>query len=258
MAERVTLEQLNSLRGEEVQDVNGDKIGKVEEIFVDEDTRQAEWIGIGTGFFGTKRVLVPVEGATIRGNTVQVPYPKDKVKDSPDFDEDNLDQAAEQSFYDYYGIARSYAQSGTGLPGGGQPQVSTGQVGIQQPATTEGQTSVTRSEEELRVGKMETEAGRVRIRKWVETQPVTAQVELQRETAYVQREPINQPASGAQIGEQEVEVSLRAEQPVVQKETVAKEQISVGKQVETEQQTISDEVRKEQIEVEGDARDVSR
>ena len=65
-------------------------------------------------------------------------------------------------------------------------------------------------------------------------------------------EPINQPVSGVEIGEQEIEVPLHAEQPVVQKQAVAKERLSLERDVETERETVTDEVRKERVEVEGD------
>ena len=76
--------RLDQMRGTPVYDTDGDKIGDVEEIFYDLETQTPEWIGVGTGFFGTKRVLVPVEGASIRDDGICVAYDKDHVKDSPD------------------------------------------------------------------------------------------------------------------------------------------------------------------------------
>ena len=112
--------------------------------------------------------------------------------------------------------------------------------------------SVVRHEEELRVGKREAEVGRARLRKWVETEPVSTDVTLERERARVTREPVDERVSGAEIGEEEVEVGLREEQAVVEKETVAKERIGLEKDVETEVETVRDEVRKERVDVEGD------
>ena len=114
---------------------------------------------------------------------------------------------------------------------------------------------MTRSEEELQVGTRQTEAGSVRLRKWVETEPVALDVELQRETARVVREDLDQPVArdDAAFAEEEVEVPLRAEQAVTSKQTVAKERVGVEKDVETTTETVADEVRKERVEVEGDA-----
>src|SRR5215218_10383027 len=82
----IQMDRLETLRGTNVYDVEGDKIGSVEEIFVDEQTQEPEWIGLGTGFFGTKRVLVPATTADHVGDEIHVPYAKDQVKDTPDID----------------------------------------------------------------------------------------------------------------------------------------------------------------------------
>ena len=110
---------------------------------------------------------------------------------------------------------------------------------------------MTRHEEELAVGKQQVETGRARLKKWVETEPVEMDVELRQETARVTREPIDEPVDGAELGEQEVEVPLRGEQPVVGKRTVAKERVGIEKDVATERRTVEDEVRKEHVDVEG-------
>ncbi len=246
MQDAMSLERLDSMRGQPVYDSTGDKIGNVEEIFYDEQTEKPEWIGIGTGFFGTKRVLVPVEGASVQDDGLTVPYAKDQVKDSPDVDSDEISQELEQELYSYYGLGYSESRSDTGLPEGSAGTVDrTADVG-------DADRDIVRSEEELRVGKREVDAGRVRLRKWVETEPVETDVELRRETAHVTRESIDEPVGDRELGDEEIEVPLHAEEAVVQKQTVAKERISVDTDVETERQTVSDEVRKERVEVEGD------
>ena len=231
MQQQMTTDQLSALRGAPVYDSEGEKIGAVEEIFYDEQSGQAEWIGIGTGFLGTKRVLVPTAGASTTEDGMTVRYPKDLVKDAPDIDSDEISAETEQELYAYYGL---------GYEGGGRA------------ATADEDRAVTRHEEELAVGKREAEAGSVRLRKWVETEPVEEDVELRRETAHIERERIDQPVSDAAIGEEQVEVPLRAEEAVVQKRTVAKERVGVEKDVETERKTVGGEVRKERVEVEGD------
>ena len=235
----MTIDQLAGMEGAPVYDVNGDKIGTVEEIFYDEETREPEWIGIGTGLLGTKRVLVPVAGASPTGDGLTVRYSKDQVKDAPDTDSDEISQEAERELYAYYGLEYSERRSDTGLPEGRRDREGE-------------QAAVTRHEEELAVGKRATEAGRVRLRKWVDTEPVAEEVELRRETARVERQPIDEPVSDAAIGEEEVDVPLRAEEAVAEKQTVAKERVGIEKDVETERETVGDEVRKERVEVEGD------
>ena len=240
----MSTDELVAAQGSTGYSSEGDKLGSVEEIFVDQDTGEPEWIGVGTGMLGTKRVLVPVVGAERSDDGFRVPYSKEQVKETPDVDADEISQETEAQLYAHYGLEYSHAPSDTGLPQGA-PDVGSSDAGA-----TEG--DLVRSEEELAVGKQRVQAGRARVRKWVDTEPVQADVELQRETARVTREPIDQPVSDAEIGEQEVEVPLSAEQASVQKQTVAKERIGVDKDVETETQTVSDEVRKERVEVEGD------
>jgi uncharacterized protein (TIGR02271 family) len=231
MPDRMTMERITEARGASVYDADGDEIGVVDEIFYDRDTREPEWIGIGTGFFGTKRVLVPLDRAQLTADGLRVPYSKDYVKDAPDIDSDEVSEQTEQELYSYYGLR---AQTGR----------SRGEAGKHE---------VTRSEEELQVGKRQVEAGGVRLRKWVETEPVDVDLELQRETARVTREQIDQPVADVELADEEIEVPLRGEEPVAQKRTVAKERVGVEKDVRTDRETISDEVRKERVDVEGDA-----
>jgi uncharacterized protein (TIGR02271 family) len=240
----MTLERLEQFRGAPVYDSAGEKIGSVEEIFYDEGTSRPEWIGIGTGFLGTKRVLVPVEGSTLDGDAVSVSHAKERVKDSPDVDSDEISPELEQQLYRYYGIRDSDASAALDQGIAGEPD-SPGDVSTGEPA-------LTRSEEELRVGKVETEAGRVRLHKWVETKPVNVEVELKQEKARVVREPADGTVGEAEIGDEDAEITLREERPVVAKETVAKERVRLEKDVEAERRTVSDELRKERVEVEGD------
>jgi uncharacterized protein (TIGR02271 family) len=252
MQDSLSVERFAELRGAPVYDSSGDKIGTVEELFWDEETRKPEWIGIGTGMFGTKRVLVPVAGANADGDAVTVPYSKDQVKDSPDIDVDEISESTEQELYAHYGLDYSEARSGSGLPAGG---LDTGMEADQVDSLgddAEGPASVTRSEEELAVGKRSVEAGQVRVRKWVETEPVTADVELTRERAHVVREQIDQPIDDAEIGEEEIGVTLREEEAVVGKQVVAKERIGLETDVETRTETATDELRKERVDIEGD------
>ena len=224
------IDQLRELQGVPVYAASGDQIGKVEEVFVDAESRQPEWIGLGTGFFGTKRVLVPVQGVQLQGDDVAVPYEKDHVKGSPDLDDDQISPETERELYAYYGLHNGGASASHG----------------------DADRAVTRHEEELAVGTQEVETGRARLHKWVETEPVAMDVELRQETARVTREPVDEPVGSAEIGDASIDVPLRGERAVVQKQTVAKERVGIEKDVEAEHQTVQDEVRKERVEVEGD------
>lgn len=247
MQQELTMERVADLRGTDVYSSEGDKIGSVDEVFVDQQTEQPEWIGLGTGFFGTKRVLVPVHGANLAEDGITVPYTKDQVKDAPDIDGDEISQDTERQLYSHYGLGYSEQQSDTGLPAGG----SAGDVPER---LNERARQITRSEEELRVGKQEREVGGLRVHKWVETEQVEVPVEVKREKARVTREPVDGAVEG-EIGGDSLEVTLSEERPVVQKQTVAKERIGIEKDVETETQTVREEVRKEQVEIDDQPQD---
>jgi uncharacterized protein (TIGR02271 family) len=216
----VTTQQLEAAQNAPVYAADGEQIGHVGEFWYDESGRP-QWLKIGSGFLGLKNRFVPVQGAELREDGLFVPYTKDQITSSPE-------------------------QQGEDLTGDYEQQLS-GSYGLAESADT-----VTRSEEELHVGKETVEAGRVRLRKYVETEPVELDVDLKRETARVTREPINEPVAEHDFEEGEVEVPLHAEQAVVAKQAVAKERIGVETNVETERQTVRDELKKERVEVEGE------
>ena len=89
-----------------VVDEAGEKIGTVGDLFVDPASGQPNWITVKTGFFGTSKIFVPLDGADAEGETVRVPYAKNFVKDAPRVDSDGpLGHEDERRLYDYYGSA---------------------------------------------------------------------------------------------------------------------------------------------------------
>ena len=118
---------------------------------------------------------------------------------------------------------------------------------------------MTRSEEELRVGTRESESGRVRLRKYVVTEEVQQTVPVRREEVRVEREPItdanvDQAMDGPEISDEEHEVVLHQEEPVVEKRAVPKERVRLDKDTITDEEQISEQVRKEQIDVDDPSR----
>ena len=117
---------------------------------------------------------------------------------------------------------------------------------------------MTRSEERLNVGTQTREAGRARLRKYVVTENVTQTVPVQREEVRVEREPITDAnvgdaTSGPDISEEEHEVVLHEERPVVEKEAVPVERVRLDTETVTDEVTVSEDVRKEQIDTDVDA-----
>ncbi len=256
---RATLEQFE---GKTVVGSDGAKIGTIADVYFDKDTRQPEWALVNTGLFGTKSTFVPLRDATEADGGLRVPFDKATVKDAPKMDPDGqLSQREEAELYRHYGLEYSEAQSGSGLPEGGAGTRTTedrGTVGhdVSGPTTDD---AMTRSEEELAVGKTEREAGRARLRKYVVEDEVTQTVPVRREEVRVEREPItdanaDDAMDGPAISEEEHEVTLHAEEPVVEKRAVPKERVRLDKDVVTDEETVSEEVRQERIDMDADHR----
>jgi uncharacterized protein (TIGR02271 family) len=250
--------------GSTAYDAEGNKIGKVGQLFLDDATGQPEFITINTGLFGTSESFVPVENARLDGERVVVPFTKDKVKDAPsvDLDGDHLDEADERRLYEYYALTYGSADidpSGTNTTGTASALGDTGPVGgdISGPETDD---AMTRSEERLTVGTTSQEAGRVRLRKYVTTEMETRTVPVRKERAVLEREPITdanagKATSGPAISEEEHEVVLHEERPVVETTVEPVERVRLGTETATEEETVSQEVRKEHIEADGDVED---
>jgi uncharacterized protein (TIGR02271 family) len=256
-----TMEQIGHWRGVDVVDLEGSKIGRVTDVYLDEETNQPEWLAVATGMFGTKVSFLPISGTDESGGELRSRWTKEQVKDAPRAEADGrLSQDEEAQLYRHYGMAYSEDRSETGLPAGGIDQ--SGRMAAETRDTgrdTSGPTTdeaMTRSEEELRVGTERREAGTVRLRKWVETERVTETLPVRREEVRVEREPItaaniDAATSGPEISQEEHEMTVYEERAVVAKETVPKERVRLDKEVVTGQERVSDEVLKERIEVEG-------
>ena len=266
-----------------VVDQNGQKIGKIDELYHDQEGGQPEWALVNTGMFGTKKSFVPIAGAQPDGEDLRVAVAKDQVKDAPRVDPDQeLSEDEERALFEHYGVPYTTEGSTTaqGAPTAGNGQTSDraaeGAAGNGRSNVVDGDRVVghdtsgpntddamTRSEEELRVGTTTRESGRVRLRKYVVTEQVTQTVPVQREEVRIEREPItnanrDEALSGMDISEEEHEVVLHEEQPVVEKQTVPKERVRLDTDTVTEEREISEEVRKEQIETDGIDRPASR
>jgi uncharacterized protein (TIGR02271 family) len=267
-----TREDVLNWRGRNMVDANGDKIGTIEEIYLDTETDEPEWAVVTTGLFGTKQSFVPVGDAHSTGDGIQVPFEKATVKDAPKMDPDGrLSQGEERELYTHYG--RDYTElSGPGGSGvldrdgeerdrdagvsrSGQG-LATGERGGPGEDVSGRNTddAMTVSEEELRVGTTEREAGRVRLKKFVVEDEVTEAVPVRREEVRVEREPITganrgDALDGPAISEEEHEVVLHEEEVVAEKRAVPKERVRLEKDVETSEETVSETVRSERVDV---------
>ncbi|MDQ2755085.1 MAG: PRC and DUF2382 domain-containing protein [Actinomycetota bacterium] len=236
----------------------GDKLGKVSQVFLDDETGRPEWATIAAGgLFGGKESFVPLGESTLSGNEITVPYDKAKVKDAPQVTPDSeghISKDQEAELYEYYGMKYSTAASDSGLPAAGRDQNRGGkqQVGrdTSGPTTDE---AMTRSEEQLKVGTEKVETGKARLRKFVVTENVTTTVPVSHEEVRLVSEPITDEnrgdaMAGGDITSEEHEVTLYAERPVVEKEVVPVERVRMDTETVTGEQKVTEEVRKEKIE----------
>jgi hypothetical protein len=100
-----TKEESLTWRGHDLVDRDGDKIGKIEEIYLDTDTDAPEWALVNTGLFGTKRTFVPITDATERDGDLAVPFEKSAVKDAPGIEANGqLSQREEAELFRHYGM----------------------------------------------------------------------------------------------------------------------------------------------------------
>jgi uncharacterized protein (TIGR02271 family) len=262
-------DQLSGVVGATARDRDGDKVGKVGAVYYDDTTDQPTWLTVNTGFFGTRESFLPVQGAAISDGAVTVAYDKATVNGAPHIAEDgHLSPEEEQQLYRYYGIdygtgaqditSRHVGRDRDADGDGVYDDVAGRAVGrdTSGPTTDE---AMTRSEERLKVGTQAREVGRARLRKHVVTEHQQVTVPVSHEEVTLEREPItdaNRAAAydGPAISEEEHEVTLHAERPVIATEAVPVERVRLGKQTVTEQETVGGEVRKEEVELDRDVR----
>ena len=264
----------------DVIDARGDRIGSVKQVWLDEASGQPVWASVHTGLFGMRESFVPIQDAQVKDKHITVPVEKQKVKDAPAVDAagGRLSDAEQADLYEYYGMI-PMANSGdhdrlsgqqrgraTGRheQAGGRPdtgrqdmtrQDASGQRTTGQRGT--GQESMTRSEEQLKIGKEQVETGRVRLVKHTVTEQQNITVPVSHEEVRVVREPIADGGTstrGKAFREEEAEVVLHEERPVVTKDTVAVERVGLGKETVTEQRTVGGEIRKERVDVVDDTK----
>jgi stress response protein YsnF len=183
-------------RGRTVVDRDGDKIGKFDELYLDDSDRPA-WAAVTTGLFGMRQTFIPLSEAREDGDVLQVPFDKDLVKDAPNVDPDaQLSAEEEDLLYRHYGVR-----------GGGDETVAEDDAPVAEPVAdddapareepaatgdTDGDgdgAEMIRSEEEVSVGTRRRVSGKARLKKYVVTEHVQKVVPVQREEVRVEFEP---------------------------------------------------------------------
>ncbi len=277
---------------------NGDRIGSVGTFYLDDQTDEPAWVTVNTGLFGTSETFIPLSEATVEGVDVLVPYSKEEVKNAPHIESDgSISPEEEVTLYRYYGFSYDDGSSesitetetldaGSGTltdTDSGRFSGSDADAGLVSDERTAGTSTgagtsnlsdqsrtgsntddaMTRSEERLNVGTENRAVGKARLRKYVVTETVTQQVPVSHEEVRIEREPITDAnagdaLSGAELTEDEHEVTLHAEQPVVSKHTEPVERVRLETETVTDTESVSEEVRKEQIDTDVNDTDIRR
>jgi uncharacterized protein (TIGR02271 family) len=276
----IGIDTISRVIGQDVYDESGEKIGSAAEVYLDDETGSPEWVTVRTGLFGTKESFVPIRNADLTDDGVRVPVSKTQVKDAPKIDTDgHLSPGEEQELYRYYGLGggtttdndptdtttTDTTTTDTTTTDNATTDTTTTRQGAGFDARppvghdTSGPTTdnaMTLSEERLDVGTRSEEVGRARLRKYVVNENVTQTVPVAREEVRIEREPITDAnignaMDGPAISEEEHEVTLHAERAVVDKEAVPVERVRLDKATVTEEATVSEGLRKEEVEADG-------
>lgn len=251
--------------GRTVYDRQGDKVGDITDVYYDDRTGRPEWMTVSTGWFGTKEQFVPIAGSTAHGEDIRVEFDTELIKDAPGIDADDahLSEEEERRLYSHYGfnadatdVEDMYAgrsRADEGYEYHDRREAAAG-VDTTTTATTGTSASTTLNEEQLEVDKRERAAGAARLHKYVVTEDVNITVPVKKQVARLVREPVPGQAAGTvgDMRDEVEEVTLMQEEVDVSKRTVARERVGIEVDEVTEQRTVNETVRKEEVEVEGD------
>ncbi|MBA2559580.1 MAG: DUF2382 domain-containing protein [Propionibacteriales bacterium] len=252
--------QIDQVTDSDAYGSDGEKIGKVGQVYLDDQTGEPAWVTVNTGLFGMSESFAPLTDASFSGDRLSLPYDKSKVKDAPNVAADgHLSPDEERELYAYYGVGYSDTDYDTTQSTDTTRSTDTADVGYDTSGPTTDD-AMTLSEERVQVGTQKREAGRARLRKHVVTENVTQTVPVSREEVVIEREPItaenrDQATAGPDISEEEHEVVLTEEVPVVQKTVEPVERVRLDTRETTTEETVTEEVRKEQVETDGDVVD---
>ncbi|SBT43850.1 DUF2382 domain-containing protein [Micromonospora auratinigra] len=234
---RLTEQQIRSLYGQDVQDRSGAKIGTVGQVWADA-AGEPTWVSVQTGVMGHHESMAPLEAARMQDDgRLRMPYDKATVRSAPAVEAGAEEPLGTDQLAQLY---RHYQLSGQGA-------VRTPE---QPPQRMTGAPEVVRSEERLRVGTQSEPAGQARLRKRVVTENVQTTVPVEHDEVSVVHEPIGEAdrtAARADIGDEQREMELRAEHPVVSKERVPVERVRLTRDEVVEEQPVNAQVRRELV-----------
>jgi stress response protein YsnF len=276
--------EVSAAIGTTAYDGNGHKIGTVEHFYVDDRTGEPTWVAVMTGLLGTRRSVVPALDASFADGALRLPVDVAAVKSAPKLAGEHLTPDDEAELRRHYGTGvgtgvgtdsdtdsdtdtRSEAPTtppAAAAPVGAPPTVEMPVEAPRPPATAD-DGAMTRSEEQILVGTERVATTRARLVKYVVTEEVTITVPVRREEIRVEQVPLDAPDDGpgeSLLQDQQVgtttgaglptEIVLHTERPVVTVEVVPTERVRLRTDVVRGQETVTEQVQREQIVVDQD------
>lgn len=236
-------QQITDLSNATAYDANGDKIGSVSDVFINDATGRPDFIEVNTGLFGTGSSLVPLTGHSLREGEVHLPFAKERIQDAPDVqDPTALSVDEKEAYLRYYGLAEPAAEVAAG-------------TGDRREAHAPADAALIRSEERLNVSKRRRPTERVVLRKYVVEETQTIEVPVRREEYRIEREPVTDDASvvGGEdrvVGGESASLVIYEERVKIEKEIVPVERVTLRKEIVRDTATATENVAKERIEAE--------
>lgn len=237
----------------DVIDNRGEKIGSVKRVWLEDGTGRPMWAEVHTGLFGMRESFVPIQQGEVAGGGITVPVSKAQVKDSPSVrtEDDHMSDEEQEALYRHYGMIPHAKTGEHDRLDGRQDARRAGPRDKAGPRNEGDAAEVTLAEEKLDVGTRKVEAGRVRLVKHTVTEERNITVPVTHEEVRVVREPAKG-EPGRAFADEQAEITLHREEPVVRKRTEATERVRLEKDAVTEQKDVKGQVRKERVEVERD------
>jgi uncharacterized protein (TIGR02271 family) len=271
-------ENNQDVRGWEVRGNDGEKIGKVNDLLIDTSIDKVRYleVKVDRGLFGKDRnVLIPIGTARLADDedVVLVDAGKDALREYPDYTgqqitsdyETSLQSRLSNAFRGTSGTATSGATVGSSgvmddndrfyderglFRGRESARMDDREVDRGVDRETDREARVTRSEEELAIGKRSVQAGEAYLRKTVETEHVRQEVPVTHEEVTVERRPLSaDAATDVTITEDEIRVPLMEEEVVAQKRVVPKEEVVIRKRAVSDTEVVEEDLRRERVDV---------
>lgn len=256
-----------NIKGWDVKDENGKKIGEVDELIFDVQTRKVRYIVLDLDDndfdLDDRDVLVPIGIAQLHDKDDDVILPgitADQLRSLPEYDEDNLTPEIENKVRAAFAGLGGTALTGAALTSGtgseadddfyNHDHFNEDNLYRNRKSGTDEAATIPVIEEELQVGKREVEKGGIRLRTRIVENEAQEKINLREEKVHVERTPVDRPAAATDLKEEQIEVTETAEVPVVSKEARVIEEVSLNKEVTEKQETIEGTVRSTEVDVE--------